>query len=144
MFSDSLSVLKSIANCKCDNLFLVDLLHLHSRLICDNKEIAFQDMLVSEKTVLLTWQLNMLWKSFFNKTLAFPHSHFKVLTNVYAKKLCQTELERYPENNLHKILPKVDDPLRLMVNVAVKNVYYADCILVTHFNLFYLITIYSL
>ena len=30
--------------------------------------------------------------------LAVPYSDIKVLTNMYSKKLWQTELERYPEN----------------------------------------------
>ena len=38
---DSLSVLKSIANCKCDHPLLVDSLNMHPRLICDNKDIVF-------------------------------------------------------------------------------------------------------
>ena len=38
-----------------------------------------------------------------------PYSDFKVLTNMYVKKLWQTEWERYPENKLYKVQPKVDD-----------------------------------
>ena len=36
VLSDSLSVLKSIVNCKCDHPHLVDLLYFYFRLICDN------------------------------------------------------------------------------------------------------------
>ena len=39
------------------------------------------------------------------------YSDFKVLTNMYVKKLWQTEWERYPGNKLYKIQPKVDDPI---------------------------------
>ena len=41
VLSDSLSVLRSISNCKCDNPLLVDLLSLYFKLICDNKDIVF-------------------------------------------------------------------------------------------------------
>ena len=41
VLSDSLSVLKSISNAKCDNPFLVDLFNLYFKLICDNKDIVF-------------------------------------------------------------------------------------------------------
>ena len=46
-----------------------------------------------------------------NRRMAVPYCDFKVLTNVYVKKLWQTEWERYPENKLYKIQPKVDDPI---------------------------------
>ena len=46
-----------------------------------------------------------------SRRMAVPYSDFKVLTNVYVKKLLQTERERYPENKLYKIQPKVDDPI---------------------------------
>ena len=41
VLSDSLSVLKFIANCKCDHPLLVALLALYFRLIRDNKDIIF-------------------------------------------------------------------------------------------------------
>ena len=43
--------------------------------------------------------------------MAVPYSDFKVLTDMYTKKLWQMEWERYPENKLNKIQPKVDDPI---------------------------------
>ena len=46
-----------------------------------------------------------------SRRMAVPYSDFKVLTNMYIKKLWQTEWERYPENKLCKIQPKVDDPI---------------------------------
>ena len=46
-----------------------------------------------------------------NRRMAVPYSDVKVLTNVYVKKLWQTEWERYPGNKLYKIQPKVDDPI---------------------------------
>ena len=41
MLSDSLSILKSISNAKCDNPLLVDLFNLYFKLICDDKDIVF-------------------------------------------------------------------------------------------------------
>ena len=46
-----------------------------------------------------------------NKRMAVPYSDFKILTNMYRKKMWQTEWERYQKNNLYKIQPKVDDPI---------------------------------
>ena len=46
-----------------------------------------------------------------NRRMVVPYSDFKVLTNVYVKKPWQMEWERYPENKLCKIQPKVDDPI---------------------------------
>ena len=43
--------------------------------------------------------------------MAVPYSDFKVLTNMYVKKLWQTEWERYAENKLYKIQTEVDDPI---------------------------------
>ena len=52
MLSDSLSVLKSIANCKCDHPLSVDLFNLYLKFICDNKEIVFAWGLLGK---LVTW-----------------------------------------------------------------------------------------
>ena len=46
-----------------------------------------------------------------NKGMAVPYSDFKLLTNMYTKKLWQTEWESYSESKLFKIQPKVDDPI---------------------------------
>ena len=46
-----------------------------------------------------------------NRRMAVPYSDFKVLTNMYVKKLWQAECERYPGSKLYKIQPKVDDPI---------------------------------
>ena len=63
-------------------------------------------MLVSGETLLLTWVAKRTPEKPVNKELAVPYSDFEVLTNMYTKKLWQTEWERYPENKLHKIQPK--------------------------------------
>ena len=111
MLSDSLSVLKPILNCKCDSPLLVDLFNLYLSLSVIIKTLflpGFQGMLESGETMLLTWLLSMLCRS---RRMAVPYSDFKVLTNMYIKKLWQTEWERYPGNKLYKIQPKVDDPI---------------------------------
>ena len=66
VLSDSLSVLKSIASCKCDNPLLVDLFNLCVKLVCDNKDIVFAWVpghVGIRGTVLLAWQPNVLWRS---------------------------------------------------------------------------------
>ena len=69
VLSDSLSVLKSIANLKYDHPLSVDLLSLHSRLVCDNRYIVFAwvpghvGIRGNNLLMLLTWQLNVLWRS---------------------------------------------------------------------------------
>ena len=73
--------------------------------------LGFQGMLASGETVVDLAAKHALEKPV-NKRLAVPYSDFKVLTNMYAKKLWQTEFERYPENKLYKIQPKVDDPIQ--------------------------------
>ena len=70
--------------------------------------------------------------------MADPYSDFKVLTNVYVKKLWQTEWERYPENKLYKIQPKMDDPIPSHGRCRREEQYYADYILVTLFKLIFI------
>ena len=113
MLSDSLSVLKSISNAKCDNPLLVDLFNLYFKL-CDNKDIVFAwvpgHVGIRGNNVVDLAAKHALEKSI-SRRVAVPYSDFKVLTNVYVKKLWQMEWERYPENKLYKIQPKVDDPI---------------------------------
>ena len=101
VLSESLSVLKSISNAKCDNPLLVDLFNLYFKLICDDKNIVlpgFQGMLTSGETMLLTWLLSLLWKS-----PSTEECRFLTLINMYVKKLWQMEWERYTGNKLYKI-----------------------------------------
>ena len=114
MLSDSLSVLKTISNGKCDNPLLVDLFNLYFKLMCDNRDIVFAWVpghvgIRGNNGVDLAAK-HALEKSI-SRRMAVPYSDFKVLTNMYVKKLWQTEWERYPENKLCKIQPKVDDPI---------------------------------
>ena len=113
MLSDSLSVLKSISNAKCDHPLLVDLFNLYFKL-CDNKDIVFAwvpgHVGIRGNNVVDLAAKHALEKSI-NRRMAVPYSDLKVLTNVYVKKLWQTEWESYPENKLYKIQPKVDDPI---------------------------------
>ena len=113
VLSDSLSVLKSISNAKCDHPLLVDLFNLYFKL-CDNKDIVFAwvpgHVGIRGNNVVDLAAKHGLEKST-NRRMAVPYSDFKVLTNVYVKKLWQTEWERYPENKLYKIQPKLDDPI---------------------------------
>ena len=114
VLSDSLPVLKSIANCKCDNPLLVDLFNFYFRLICDNKDVVFAGVQghvgIRGNSVADLAAKHALEKPV-NNRMAVPYSDFKVLTNVYINKLWKTEWERYPENKLYKIQPKVDDPI---------------------------------
>ena len=50
-------------------------------------------------------------EKFSNRRMAVPYSDFKVLTNMYVKKLSQAEWEKHPGNKLYKIQLKVDDPI---------------------------------
>ena len=121
VLSDSLSVLKSISNRKCDNPLLVELFNLHFKLMCDNKDIVFTWVpghVDIRGNNVFTWvpghvdirgnnvvdlaAKHALEKSI-NRRMAVPYSDFKVLTNMYVKKLWQTEWERYPGNKLYKI-----------------------------------------
>ena len=112
--SDSRSVLKSISNCKCENPFSVDLFNLYIKLICDSKDIVFAwvpgHVGIRENSVADLAAKHALEKPV-NKRMAVPYCDFKVLTNMYTKKLWQTEWEKYPENKLFKIQPKMDDPI---------------------------------
>ena len=113
MLSDSLSVLKSISNAKCDHPLLVDIFNFYFKL-CDNKDIVFAwvpgHVGIRGNNVVDLAAKHALEKSI-NRRMAVPYSDFKMLTNVYVKELWQTEWERYPENKLYKIQPKVDDPI---------------------------------
>ena len=113
VLSDSLFVLKSISNSKCDNPLLVDLFNLYFKLMCDNKDIVFAWVLgyvgFRGNNVVDLAAKHALEKSI-NRRMVVPFSDFKAQTNKYVKKLWQTEWERYPRNKLHKIQPKVDDP----------------------------------
>ena len=82
--------------------------------LCDDKDIVFAwvpgHVGIQGNNVVDLAAKHALEKSI-NRRMAVPYSDFKVLTNVYVKKLWQTEWERYPENKLYKIQPKVDDPI---------------------------------
>ena len=110
--SDSFEI--SLQTSKCDHSLLVDLFNLYSTLICDKKDIIFAwvpgHVGIQGNTVVDLATRHALEKPV-NKRLAVPYYNFKVLTNMYTKKLWQTEWERYPENKLYKIQPKVDDPI---------------------------------
>ena len=105
----------------------MDLLNLYSRFIRDNKDIVFAWVLghvgIRGNSVVDLAAKHALEKPVSTR-LAVPSSHFKVLTNMYTKKLWQTEWERYPENKLYKIQTKVDDPIHSQF--ALRKVYYAD------------------
>ena len=104
LLSDSLSVLKSISNCKCDNPLLVDLFILYFKLMCDNKEIVFAwapgHVGIQGNSVVDLAAKHALEKSI-NRRVVVPYSDFKVLSNMYVTKLWQTEWERYPGNELY-------------------------------------------
>ena len=92
----------------------MDLFNLYFKLICDNKYIVFAwvpgHVGIQRNSVVDLAAKRALVKPV-NKRLAVPYSDFKVLTNMYTEKLWQMEWERYPENMLFKIQPKVDDPI---------------------------------
>ena len=114
VLSDSLSVLKSVSNAKCDHPLLVGLYNLYFTLMCDNKDIVFAwvpgHVGIRGNNVVDLAAKHALKKSI-NRRMAVPYSDFKVLTSMYVKKLWQTEWERYPGNKLYKIQPRVDDPI---------------------------------
>ena len=114
VLSDSLSVLKSVSNGKCDNPHLVDLFNLYFKLMCDSKDIVFAwvpgHVGIWGNNVVDLAAKHALGKSI-NRRMAVRYSDFKVLTNMYVKKMWQTEWERYPGNKLYKSQPKVDDPI---------------------------------
>ena len=96
---DFLSVLKLIANLKCDYLLSVELLNVYSRLICDNKDIVFawvSGHVVIRRNSVVDLEAKRALEKPVNKRMMVPYSDFKVLTNRYTKKLWQTEWERYP------------------------------------------------
>ena len=116
----------------------MDLFNLYFKL-CDNKDIIFAwipgHVGIQGNNVVDLAAKHALEKSI-SRRMAVPYSDFKVLTNVYVKKLWQTEWERYPENKLNiRFNPKWMIPFRLMVDVDVdvRKQYYADYILVTLF-----------
>ena len=92
----------------------MDLFNLYFKLMCDNKDIVFAwvpgHVGIRENNVVDLAAKHALEKSI-NRRMAVPYSDFKVLTNMYVKKLWQTEWERYPGNKLYEIQPKVDDPI---------------------------------
>ena len=89
MLSDSLCVLKSIPNAKCDHPLLVDLFNFYFKL-CDNKDIVFAwvpgHVGIWGNNVVDLAAKHALEKSI-NRRMAVLYSDFKVLTSVYLKKL---------------------------------------------------------
>ena len=114
VLSDSLSVLKSISNAKCDNPFLADVFNLYFKLMRDNKDVAFAwvpgHVGIRGNNVVDLAAKHALEKSI-SRRMAVPYSDFKVLTSMNVKKLWQTEWERNRENKLYKIQRKVDGPI---------------------------------
>ena len=147
MLSDSFSALKSISSLKCYHPLLVDLLHFHSRLVCDNRNIVFTfvqgHVSIRGNSVVGLAAKRALEKPV-NKRLAVSYSDFKVLTNMYTKKLWQTEWETYPEKKLYKIQPKVDYPMpshgryRREESILVKRCRREESVLVKHFKLIFI------
>ena len=105
---------------------LVDLFNLYFKL-CDNKDIVFAwvpgHVGIRGNNVVDLAAKNALEKSI-NRRMAVPYSDFKVLTNVYVKKLW----ESYPENKLQDSTQSGRPH-----SVDVRKQYYADYILVTLF-----------
>ena len=85
VLSNSLSVLKSISNAKCDHSLLVDLFNFYFKL-CDNKDIVFAwvpgHVGIRGNNVDDLASKHALEKSI-NSRMAVPYSDFKVPTNVY-------------------------------------------------------------
>ena len=99
--------------------------------------LGFQGMLASGETVLFTWQLNMLRRS-----LSIREGRFLTLI-LDADQYVHKEAVAYGMGKMSRecfirFSPKWMIPFRLMVDVAVRKLYYADCILVTHFKLIFI------
>ena len=75
--------------------------NLYFRLICDNNDIVFAwvpgHVGIRENNLVDLAAKPALEKTV-NKRITVPYSDFKVLTNMYTKKLWQTEWERYQDS----------------------------------------------
>ena len=104
--------------------------NVYFKLICDNKDIVFAwvpgHVGIRGNSVVDLAPKRALEKPV-SKRLAVPYCDFKVLTNMYTKKLWQTEWGR-PEDilriNCLRFNPKWMILFRLMVDVAVRKLFY--------------------
>ena len=85
VLSDFLSVLKSVANCRCDHPLLVN---LYLRLICDGRDTFCLGSRVCyhQGNIVVDLAAKQALEKPVNKRLVVPYSDFKVLTNMYTKK----------------------------------------------------------
>ena len=88
VLSDFLSVLKSIANYRCDHPLLANLLYSYLRLICDGRDTFCLGSRVCyhRGNIVVDLAAKQALEKPVNKRLVVPYSNFKVLTNMYTKK----------------------------------------------------------
>ena len=138
--SVSVSLTQAHKHSLCPSLthpLLVDLFIVYFKLICDNKDIVFAWVLghvASGERMLLTWQLNVLRRS-----LSIREWRFLTLI-LWCRPICiQRSCGKLNEKDIQRISyirfnPKWIIPFRLMIDVATRKLYYADCILFTLFK----------
>ena len=100
MLSDSLSVLTSITNLKCNHILLKDVFNLYSTCICGSKDIIFAWVPGHAGSRGNAVAAKHAPEKSVNKRLAVPYSVYNVLTNMYTKKLWRKDWGKYPENKL--------------------------------------------
>ena len=114
----------------------MDLLNLYFRLFCDNKDIVFawipEHVGIQENSVFDLAAKRALEKPV-NKRLAVPYSDFKVLTNMYTRKLWQTDGKDIQRISCIRFNSNWMVPFHRIVDVSMGKPNYADYILVTHF-----------
>ena len=71
----------------------MDVFDLYFKLICDNKDIVFP-WLPGHVSIRGNSVVDVAAKRALEKRMAVLYSYFKVLTNMYTKKLWETEWER--------------------------------------------------
>ena len=112
------------------------LLNLHSTLICDKKDFIFarvQRYVGMQGNTVVDLAARHALEKRVSMRLAVSYSDFKVLTSMYTKCCCKRNEKDIQRTSCVRFNPKWIILFRLMVDVAVRKLYYADCVLVTQF-----------
>ena len=100
--------------------------------------LGFQGMSVSRETVLLTWQPDMLWRVLFIRDWRFLALILRCWPLCVQRSWGKRNGNNVQRTNDIRFIPKWMIPFHLVVIVAVKKLYYANCTLVTHFLLIFI------